>query len=429
MAGPDSLLEGSRDREGVKKVDVASSSRVGRDSLRESLEGEGIKKHENFYDVGQYETDSKEVRAMRDEKPDILVGSVDSTRFVEKWREPEWYRPYTDSAVVVSKCHSLLDDSTKKWFLKLKPVLDVFVGLRSLSDRDYKRRYKNEIFKIVKAKGSNSVYGTDGALNFLLAFNRIMDIYPDLKKALNKDFKVDELSVSEIKLSVGGGKGKEGGKSDRKAYMLVKKEEPTVSVPDRQPVPEPQVEIPEFGTPEFHKKYEITDAEEFKKALRPLDIWLSKDKLAEISDPKFWENLGVPASDQRRSNVKRLFEGKGGAISSLIVHFSTLSGEYTKFFADTENPLSKKYRDLFGLVMQRLFEYYRDENFDHAAIQLNVLMTLDSYIDNEDLNKEYRKSLIEKAISYVSDLKSFDSGRLDEWEALEVGYRAKLREI
>ena len=186
---------------------------------------------------------------------------------------------------------------------------------------------------------------------------------------------------------------------------------------------------PKFGDAKFYEMYKITDVDEFNTILKPLNIWIEDTKWQELNSPDFWNSLGVEASDKRKSTVRRFFYGKSGAITSLVSAFDTFSDTYPDFFADMDNPDSNKYRELFDLVMQRLFEYYKVEKFDSAAIDNHVLDTMLAYVENLDLDKAYRKKILEKMISYVSEMKIFDTGRLAMWEGLESEYIKKLKEF
>jgi hypothetical protein len=308
------------------------------------------------YELGEAEKTDANVQKMKKLKPAVLIGSVDSTRFARKWHEAKWYKPYIDAAAQLSKCEKLLDPATKKWFQELKPALDVFLKLGTYtgSDRILKRKYRKDIWKLVKKNGSDIVYGKKGVLNFLLAFRRITNVHSKLKEVTKKDFKLDDLSVEQIKLTLGEGVGKKKGASDRFAYMIVKKEQK--AQPKVKPASEPSEKALQFGGEEFCKKYEIRKPAEFKKDLDQFKEWVTDEKMKYLQDRDFWKKKPGETDAQTDARFMRLFADKKIGIRKLYVDLSGLD-VYEKWFAEANDDASRKYKLLYLWVVKRMAEY------------------------------------------------------------------------
>lgn len=424
------------------------------DNLKDTLESMGTV-YKEYYDLGQSKKENENVTTMRGLEPAVLVGSVDSTRFAVEWHDAKWYKPYIESSNQILKLYDkkLFDPPTQTWLNELKPALDLFVQLGKLGDKDYARKHKSEIWKLVKAKGTGILYSEKGLFNFVLAFDRLKNVCPKLNDVAKDDFKWDEFSVEAIGLKLGKRKGKINGKEDRFAWMVVKKAEekkvedkkPEVDQktkipvdPDKEkkiePVDTQVVKIPEFKTPEFYKYYEIDDPKEFEDTLKPLDEWLTPESQKFLNDPKFWENMGVPASDARRSNIKRHFGSdaeryKDGGITSLVSKIDDLSSNCPNFYSDLKNPKSVEYQKLFSIVMQRLLEYFKNENFDRNMIDNQIFRIMFNYVENDDLDKGYRKNLLTQLTGYCEDMIKFDLGGSARWKELLVEYKEKMKEF
>ncbi len=452
------------------------------DNLRETLDSMGTV-YKEFYDLGQAKTENANVTTMRGLEPSVLVGSVDSTRFGVEWHEEKWYKPYIESSNQISKLfeHKLFDNPTQTWLTELKPALDLFVQLGTYNPKDYTRKHKNEIWKLVKAKGTSILYGEKGLFNFVLAFDRLKNICPKLNDVAKGDFKWEEFSVEAIKLVLGAGKGKIKGKDDRYAYMVVKKAEekktepvvpggpqgaipspaekgkvvvepgktavgPAGAVPnptgkvavEPKPVP-PEVapvlstgKIPDFKTPEFYKYYEIDDQKEFEDALKPIDEWLTQDMQKFLKNPRFWEDMGVVGSPERNSKIKMYFDDgdKTGAITGVLFpSLYNLANDYPKFYGDLKNSQSLKYQELFAITMQRALEYYKNINFNRFSIKSVVFLTMFEQAENEDFSKDYRKSILTKLISYCEGMSKEDIGGRADWEESLKEYREQMTKL
>lgn len=235
--GSEQLVIAPESREFAREL-LGLKSGTERDKLKEELDSQIDFNAENF-ELGQGEKRSKNIEAIQKLKPEILVGSVDSTRFAMEWHEPKWYKPFVEAAVEVENLQDLFDEPTKNWMKELEPALKVFRDLDSLNAANYNRDVKKEIWKVVKAHGGKIIYGEKGLFNFLLSYRRIKTLHPDLGKVDQKDFDIGDLSITKIKLVLGSGKGKEGGKKDRFAYTASRKTKPHTPPPKPILPPEP----------------------------------------------------------------------------------------------------------------------------------------------------------------------------------------------
>jgi len=326
------------------------------------------------YELGQAEKTDANVQKMRKLKPAVLLGSVDSTRFAQKWHEAKWYKPYIDAATQLSKYEKLLDPATKKWFQEVKPALDVFLKLGTYtgSDRVLKRKYHKDIWKLVKKNGSDSVYGKKGILNFLLAFRRITNIHSNL----------DDLSVEQIKLTLGEGVGKKKGANARFAYMIVKKEQkvqpkakiqPKVAPKSKvKPVSKPSEKVEKFGGEEFCKKYEIRKPAEFKKDLDKFKEWITDEKMKYLQDRDFWAKKPDETPAQADARFMRLFASKRAGIRKLYIDLSGLD-IYEKWFVEANDDASRKYKFLYFWVVKRMAEYTQKYESNSGILKDSLL--------------------------------------------------------
>jgi len=302
------------------------------EEVREDVEQEWSR-HIQYYDYGKHETSDGNAENMRRLNPTILVGSVDSDGFKMEWHRPRWYKPFISAAAEITKCYEILDPSTKEWFDSLKPAIDVFVDFSAYSERDYRRKHRREIFKIVKKHGGKMIYGSKGLFNFLLAFNRTKNICPKLSQVTEEGFDLADLEISTIKLVVGPKGGKVKGKDHRYAYMLVRN-------------------TPEFGSDEFFERYMIAQADRarFLELYSHLEPWLSGE-VVDLSDKAYFSSLSI----EEGQGV--FFTTDRNSIGELIELLRDRS-YYAEFFEDSDNPEALKWQSLYYYALKRSVEFY-----------------------------------------------------------------------
>ncbi len=424
-----------------------ATSGTSRDVLRDSLEKKGDIRKE-YYKMSEAVTDSENVKKMRKLEPITLVGSVDATRFQQVWYRARWYKPYINAAAQISKLESKLDPSTKKWFKELKPALDGFVKMAGYtgSDRVLKKKYHKDIWKLIRKHGDDMVYGPKGILNFLLAFRRVTNIYPKLKNATDANFKIAELPVQYIKLTLGSGKGVNGGKKDRHAYMLIKKEKPVVKksppVVNKKTAPKKKTpavvqgppivpkKAPVFGTKEFYEYYEITDSVEFEKELSEFDKWNTDPAYLKIKKPNFWDLDRAETSRRREVIYLELFEYGVGKIFELYSTLGTFKLTYPKWFKEGVGPKARKLQELNFWAAKRMAEYTRDYVPDRAMKKMRLLQIHESILDIAVLRKSHpkKKMILEQLFESAKYMEVNDPNptSTDKWEKLRIKYKKEL---
>ncbi|MFH1534134.1 MAG: hypothetical protein ABID64_04340 [Nitrospirota bacterium] len=400
-----------------------ATSGSSRDVVRESLEKRGDI-HKEYYKMSESETDNENVKKMRKLKPTVLVGSVDSTRFTQKWHEAKWYKPYINAASQISKLESKLDPATKKWFKDLKPALDVFLKLGTYtgSDRVLKRKYQKDIWALVKKSGSDIVYGKKGVLNFLLAFRRITNVNSNL----------DDLSVEQIKLTLGDGVGKKKGAKSRFAYMIVKEEQkaqlkvkPKVK-PKVQPKVKPKVE--QFGSEEFCKKYEIAKPDVFKKDLDQFKEWITDDKMKYLQDKDFWKEKPGETPGQADARFMGLFSSKRAGIRKLYTGLTGLD-LYEKWFAEANDDTSRKYKLLYFWVVKRMAEYTQKYVADPRILKDSLLHYHKKVILTEGLLKGKSDKVVLMQLVDSSEYlmeNDDDAKERERWKKLNSKYKKEF---
>jgi hypothetical protein len=335
------------------------------------------------YALGRAEKENANVREMRKKQPETLIGSVDATRFAMKWHRPKWYRKYLDASLMMSNCYELLDAPTKKWFDELKPVIEGFVELRSLSKRRFRRKYKNKIWKLVKTHGKDSIYGPKGIFNLCLAWRRILNTSPVLKKAMKKDFKVADLNVEKIKLRVGKGKGRKGGKKDRYAVMTVRKKGAKASKQPQEPeTAQKQLkklapgDYPAFMSQGFVDMFKFKDEAELDRFIAYIESSAEfVDKLKDFKDPKYFEKADESEIDELFRTDKTL------GIQKLVSDLASFKLNFFDFF-NSNHPRAILYQELYFWANAKLLDFF--EKDVNLLDDPDVIESIERFIkDNE----------------------------------------------
>ncbi|MCX6734941.1 MAG: hypothetical protein NTZ25_03450 [Candidatus Peregrinibacteria bacterium] len=369
-----------------------------RTKLKEELDSQAEIKPA-FFDLGDSKVDKKLSTEVNAAEPNVLVGSVDATGFETKWHETKWYKPFAESSSQIDKLKPLFDEPTLEWYNSLSPAFETFKKLDGMDPKDFSKNVKKEIWNIVRNKGGEQmIYGPNGFFNFVLAFDRIKNLYSPLDLANVDTFQLKDIPVKKIKLVAGKGKGEKEGEKDRFAYAVIAKNKPApgpgnVAVPDEKPQVDPNPgdagkkndvppakpleadKIPVIGTPEFFAKYEIADVdhEDFVKGIEVFDNFLNnKERGIEFLERKDWLTKANGENDsQYETRMNKLF-GTGGEIENLRNTSHDAMGLYSEFYNDFSNPESYKYVKLFTLLRLRISNY-ADKNNPDTFDRLNTM--------------------------------------------------------
>lgn len=193
-------------------------------------------------------------------KSRTLTGQVDIDGFGMEWRKSSWYKRFIEAAAVLRFCAPLMDDDTKAWIAEIQPAIYVFAGLKDLP----KNKWKNEIWKFIavdRKVNAPMIYAPGGALNFLLAFDRLLDVQPEVKAyALAGNVAdLNKLNIAWIRMEKGTGKTRAEKAKERRATVRTYAEvvgsvpAPVVLPVDGAPVPAPSPDpnpvVPPAPTP------------------------------------------------------------------------------------------------------------------------------------------------------------------------------------
>lgn len=357
----------ARELMGVKVETAAGSERA---KLREQLDSQ-VEFKSTTFELGKSDVPGELNTEVNAANPEVLVASVDATRFAMKWHKSDWYKPFVKSAVKVAKLKDLFDGPTAKWCADLSPALEIFQKLSTYDDVKFKKNVKPEIWKLVKAGGEKMIYGKDGLFNFLLAFDRLQNFYSPLQLADREDFKLADLpAVKKIKLVRGNGVGRKGGKNDRFAYAAVRKgakqAEPAKpkEVDPAKPLEKPKevgVEFPAIGTPEFFVKYEIDKAQQpdFMAKIKLFNDFLAnKDRGVAFLQRTDWLKKDKNETDgQYTVRMVKLFDDASGEIATLRTAFIDTADLNEKFYQNPDNPDAFKYVNLYTLATLRSIDF------------------------------------------------------------------------
>lgn len=153
-------------------------------------------------------------------KSRTLTGQVDIDGFGMKWRKASWYKRFIDAAAALKFCAPLMDDETKAWIAEVQPAIDVFARLKDV----LKNKWKNEIWKFIAADrkiNAPMIYAPGGALNFLLAFDRLLDVQPEVKTyaLAGNATDLNKLNIAWIRMERGAGKKRAEKAKERRATV------------------------------------------------------------------------------------------------------------------------------------------------------------------------------------------------------------------
>lgn len=445
------------------KLDVKGKTE--RSKLKEELDSQIDRNFEKF-DLGQAEKKSKEIEVIQKLKPEILIGSVDSTRFAMEWHEPKWYKPFVEAAVEVENLQDLFDEPTKKWMKELEPALNVFRDLAGLDSKNYNKNVKKEIWKLVKTHGGEIIYGEKGLFNFLLAYRRIKTLHPNLGDADKEDFDVESLSNMKIKLTVGNGKGRKGGEKDRFALAasrknkpespvksekrdefkkkepdIGRKEEPKKKEPEKKSDdPNNMTNFPPVGSNDFFKIYKIEDPkdkETFNESVLKFEQFLKNKErgLEFLKNEKIFDKKADEDDNQHLIRLGKIFGNEDTSeLFPLYNEIGPFQLKFEEFCLDKKNPDSVKYQELFFWVTKRMIDYvnYLEKNNHLSApdaieaqksYHMSMLDGGKYFVDSGDKAKQ--KMVLEQLVASAEFMvaKSLNS---DDYKAPLEEYKKKL---
>lgn len=436
------------------KLDVKGKTE--RSKLKEELDVQIDRNFEKF-DLGQAEKKSKEIEVIQKLKPEILIGSVDSTRFAMEWHEPKWYKPFVEAAVEVENLQGLFDEPTRQWMKELEPALKVFQGLAALDSKNYNKNVKKEIWKLVRTHGGKIIYGEKGLFNFLLAYRRIKTLHPNLGGADKEDFDVENLSNMKIKLVAGNGKGKKGGEKDRFAFAASrknkiespvepeKKGEPKKKEPEtkKNDDPDRKTNFPPVGSNDFFKIYKIEDPKDieiFNESVLKFEQFLNnKDRGLEfLKNPGVFDKKSGEDPNQHLIRLGKIFASEDTSeLFPLYNEFSPFQMKFEEFCMDKRNPESVRYQELFFCVTKRMIDYVKYLEGNNHLSEPDAIEAQKSYhmsmleggrffVDSGD--KANQKMVLEQLVASAEFMvaKSVNS---DDYKAQHEEYKKKLKEI
>lgn len=374
----------AKDLLGIK---VENTGKNEREKMKEALDAQAEIKSATF-DIGKSDVPNE----LRDEvdaaNPEAVVGSVDAHKFKMEWHKPDWYKPFTEATANINNLKSLFDEPTMEWYKSLSPAFEVFQNLAKMSDKDFAKNVKKNIWDLVKKKGGEEmVYGAKGFFNFVLAFQRIAGMYSPLKDlAGDKNFDLTAMSVKKIKLVAGKNLGEQDGKNDRFAYAIIRKGAVEQKGPEQK--------TPEFND-EFFTKYKIDpkNRADFMAGVKLFDDFLKNpERGAKFLTTSDWMEKKEKETDaQFNIRMNKLFSD-GGEIYNLRAGFDQARVLYDKFYTDASNPSAVKYASLYNLATLKTIEYI-DKNFDESREVRTARFV------------EYHKSLVE-ALDPVRSMKN-----------------------
>lgn len=434
------------------KLDVKGAAERGK--LKEELDSQVDFNIEKF-DLGQAEKKSKEIEAIQKLKPEILIGSVDSTRFAMEWHEPKWYKPFVEAAVEVENLQDLFDESTKQWMVELDPALNVFQDLAGLDSKNYNKNVKKEIWKLVKTHGGKIIYGEKGLFNFLLAYRRIKNLHPDLGKADQEDFDVEDLSVTKIKLVLGNGKGKVGGKDYRSALAASRKNKPELPIEPKKKEPDEKKDekkngdpnngtnFPPVGSNDFFKIYKIDDPkdkETFNGSVQKFEQFLNNKErgLEFLKNEKIFDKKADESNDQHLTRLGKIFASEDASeLFPLYNEFGPFQLKFEEFCMDKKNPDNVKYQELFFWVTKRMIDYVKYLEVNNHLTANDAIEAQKSYhmsmldggkffIDSGD--KANQKMILEQLVASAEFMVT-NSVSGEDYKAQLEEYKKKLKEI
>lgn len=398
-----------------------------RTKLREELDSQ-VEIKPVFFKPGESQVDEKLSSEINAAGPNVLVGSVDATGFEMKWHEAKWYKKFAESASKIDKLKPLFDEPTLEWCNSLTPACEAFKKLNAMDEKDFAKNVKKEIWSIVKDKGGEQmIYGPNGFFNFVLAFDRIKNLYSPLELADIDDFKLNDISVKKIKLVAGKGKGEKEGARDRFAYAGIKKGE---EKKEEEKVPNTSI-----GSEEFFKKYKIEGdgREDFMSGIALYEKFLKNpNRGLDFLSRSDWMEKRDNEDELRFSKRMDVLFAENGEIYNLRAIFEQHRELYPEFYNDAFNPDTLKYVNLYRLATLKMLEY-EDKTFEVApkirANQFSVYHEgLVNALDPVRVNPEFRKVALGQLVDSSKYL-SKNSFYAEEWpERLKV-YQNELNEM
>lgn len=413
------------ERLGWLKDLIGEKGPLERSKLREGLNSKVEIKSASF-GLGDSTVDNKLNDEINNSNAEVLVGSVDATAYEMKWHENDWYKPFAQDAVKISKLSPLFDESTMEWYKSLAPAFKVFENLSSMNEADFSKNVKKNIWSLVKEKGgSKMIYGPGGFFNFVLAYKRIESLYSPIGLADLENFKLEDVTVKKIKLVAGKGVGEKGGASDRFAYAGIRKNEKIKE----------KVSNYSIGSEEFFKKYkiEVGEREDFMSGINLFEKFLKKpNRGLDFLSRSDWMEKRDDEDELRFSRRMDVLFAENGEIYNLRAIFEQHKDLYAEFYNDASNPDTIKYVNLYRLATLKILEY-EDKTFEVApkvrANQFSVyhegmVSALDPVRVNPDFKKVALGQLIESS-KYLSK----NSLYAEEWPKKLKVYEGEFNEV
>lgn len=401
------------ERLGWLKDLIGEKGPLERSKLRESLDSKMEIKSASF-GLGDSTVDKKLNDEIDNSNVEVLVGSVDSTAYEMKWHENDWYKPFAQDALKISKLSPLFDDPTMEWYKSLSPAFKVFENLSSMNEADFSKNVKKDIWSLVKKSGgSKMVYGPNGFFNFVLAYKRIESLYSPIGLADLDNFKLEDVTVKKIKLVAGKGVGEKGGESDRFAYAGIRK------AGEKEKAKE--VLNAAIGSEEFFRKYKLEgDArEDFMSGIALYEKFLKNtNRGLDFLSRSDWMEKRDNEDELRFSKRMDVLFAENGEIYNLRAIFEQHKDLYSEFYNDASNPDTIKYVNLYRLATLKMLEY-EDKTFEVApkirANQFSVYHEgMVNALDPVRVNPEFRKVALGQLIESSKYL-SKNSLYAEEW--------------
>jgi len=172
--------------------------------IRDSLEATSTNRL--YYVSGAYKAinqrESDLIEVSKKESKITLVGHVDASEYRVRKKDKSFYIKAADAATEILACISFMDSSTQEWIKSIEGQLKD-LSSKNLGDPTIFQ----EVIDSLDGEGKkNEIHGVAGLYNLVLAWQRIKNIYPDLNKAKDDKFKVNDLpklSPGSISLKFG----------------------------------------------------------------------------------------------------------------------------------------------------------------------------------------------------------------------------------
>lgn len=201
---------------------------------------------------------------------------------------------------------------------------------------------------------------------------------------------------------------------------------PPVPPPAPEPDPAPAPVIPQYGTDEFYKRYEIEEKDKanFNRLYEIFTPDLLNDKTVQLSSERFWDTIPTESPQERGARFAKLFDRqRNGEIEKLNIDLNELAINYPTFCNDASNPNAIKIQNLRFWVSKRSVEYYEQFVSNYSAQVLafqtfhtSILEAGEMLLKTKGLDK---KTYLPQMIKSAEYMEQHELTNPEKWRALK----------